>query len=166
MVEASTTLSKLARLSSAMVSNGWAPFQGVLGQTRRPCLRCRTWYSSLSPYRLVVVPGDARRSMIGGHIAVQHHAAAQYSRVVPAVKVPAKQIFSICTPRCRGACAVAMSRPRRRSSGVEHSLGKGGVGSSILPGGTVSYKSFSQFDRATKAASICARAQTKAGFAR
>ncbi len=29
--------------------------------------------------------------------------------------------------------------PRRRSSGVEHTLGKGGVGSSILPGGTIQF---------------------------
>ena len=44
--------------------------------------------------------------------------------------------------------AVALCRPdkrRRRSSGVEHSLGKGGAGCSIHPGGTISSQYYGGF---------------------
>ena len=54
-----------------------------------------------------------------------------------------------------------MSRPRRRSSGVEHSLGKGGVGSSILPGGTVSFQELSLDPRTSESDDNCANAQKR-----
>ena len=54
-----------------------------------------------------------------------------------------------------------MSRPRRRSSGVEHSLGKGGVGSSILPGGTVSHQALSRNPRISETGDNCANAQKR-----
>ena len=57
-----------------------------------------------------------------------------------------------------------MSRPRRRSSGVEHSLGKGGVGSSILPGGTVSLQALSLNRAPAIPADIRARAQKHPEF--
>ena len=39
--------------------------------------------------------------------------------------------------RSRALCLWSLSEVSRRSSGVEHTLGKGGVGSSILLGGTI-----------------------------
>ena len=49
---------------------------------------------------------------------------------------------------CMGYAAVALCRPdkrRRRSSGVEHSLGKGGADSSILSGGTTLFNDLVEF---------------------
>ena len=54
-----------------------------------------------------------------------------------------------------------MSRPRRRSSGVEHSLGKGGVGSSILPGGTISSQALSGNRLTPECGDNCANAQKR-----
>ena len=54
-----------------------------------------------------------------------------------------------------------MSRPRRRSSGVEHSLGKGGVGSSILPGGTISSQALSGNRLTSEYGDNCASAQKR-----
>ena len=54
-----------------------------------------------------------------------------------------------------------MSRPRRRSSGVEHSLGKGGVGSSILPGGTISSQALSGNRLTPEYGDNCANAQKR-----
>ena len=52
-----------------------------------------------------------------------------------------------------------VARPRRRSSGVEHSLGKGGVGSSILPGGTTLFQALSRNPWTSESGDDCANAQ-------
>ena len=81
-------LSKFARLSSAMVSSGKAPFQGVLVPFAAPLLVVSdlvviAFSSSIRGCSWQCAPpNDAR-----WYIAMQHHAAMQYSGVAPAVKV-------------------------------------------------------------------------------
>ena len=48
--------------------------------------------------------------------------------------------MALSAPSPRAALLKRFLGPCRRSSGVEHTLGKGGAGSSILPGGTIIFR--------------------------